>query len=436
MKSLVCIVGFFLVTQPVFAALTLEQAIQQAIAHHPGLKAEHYSELTSQQNEKTAQSSYYPKISAMALATTGFPGSAGATGVAGLMVSPYHKGPSAGLYLEQNIWDFGRTSDSVLLAEKETDLAKKDMLVSSLKIAQSTQEIYFVCARDRSLAEVYSKIAMESELVEKEVDNFVRVGQKSIVDKYLSKSQTEEAKTQAEDYKKRFELDKQRLAYLTGEKDLNDSLCPLLDEQVAESTQAKSDSKEVSPVLSRAQAETELSQVQKSLAQKDFNPKIIGIASAGWINDTEFGIPMQNYSAAVAVILPLFEGFKTSSQVRKYQLQTIQNEKRTTAVQFGIDEANLNYDRGIQSALLRIERLKDEVKTAELAFQTAKKRYFDLQGTLLDLREAIRNQSRTSEEFKVALFDFATQNTSKRLLNGQWNQAIQWQESKEDSQHD
>ena len=215
-------------THSAFAELTLEQVMKRAVEHHPILQAGQYAEMSQQQNERVSQSSYYPKISAMALATTGFPGSAGATGVVGLMVSPYHKGPTAGLVLEQNVWDFGRTSDSVHLAERETDLSKKDTLVSGLKVGQTAQEVYFLCSRDRSLADVYGRMTSESELVQREVDNFVRVGQRSVVDRYLSKSQTEEVRTLAEDYKKRFELDNQRLAYLIGQQGA-EPLCPLLD---------------------------------------------------------------------------------------------------------------------------------------------------------------------------------------------------------------
>ena len=194
--------SFLELTHSAFAELSLEQVLKRAVEYHPVLQVGQYAEMSQEQNEKVAQSPYYPKISAMALETTGFPGSAAATGVAGLMVSPYHKGPTVGLVLEQNVWDFGRTSDSVLLAEKETDLSKKDTLVSGLKVGQVAQEVYFVCSRDRSLANVYSRITSESALVQKEVENFVRVGQRSVVDKYLSKSQTEEVRTLAEDLQK------------------------------------------------------------------------------------------------------------------------------------------------------------------------------------------------------------------------------------------
>jgi len=456
---------------PASAELSLEQTLNETIQHHPALQVDQYAELSQQQNEKIAQSAYYPNVSAMALATTGFPGSAGATGIQGLMVSPYHKGPSAGLFLEQNIWDFGRTSDSVRLSEKETNLTQKNSLVTGLKVGQLAQDVYFVCSRDRSLAEAYRRITKESEVIEKEVDNFVRVGQRSIVDRYLAKSQTEEIRTIADDYQKRFEIDNRRLAYLTGhqgegnlalqggvgplrterrganpvstiqhpglqsgvDKAQNDAdiLCPMMDEKIILNLKEYSQeatpmiSGPQSPLLSQAAAQTEVSLTQKSLAQKDFNPKLVGIASLGWMNDTELGVPMQNYSAAVAVIFPLFEGFKTASQVRKYELMTIQNEKNNDAVRFGIDEANLNFDRAIESAKLRIAHLKQELDIAETGFATAKKRYFAMEGNLVDLREAVRNLARTSSEIKTSLYDLATQSTSKALLNGQWNQTLQ-----------
>jgi outer membrane protein len=404
------------------AELSLEQMMQRAVEYHPLLQAGQYAEASQHLNEKIAQSAYYPQISAMALATTGFPGSAGATGVAGLMGSPFHKGPSAGLLLEQNIWDFGRTTNNVLLAEKETDLAKKESLVSGLRVAEAAQEAYFTCSRDRSLAETYSRIVYESSAVQKEVDNFVRVGQRSVVDRVLAKSQTEEVRTLAEDYKIRVGIDNQKLAYLTGQKG-TDPICPLLNEKLVRSIRVSS-AAAVSPLVSRAQARTAVAQTQKSLAQTDFNPKVVGLASVGWMNDTELGVPMQNYSAGIALILPLFEGFKTASQVKKFELRTIENERQTDAARFAIDEANLTYDQAIESAQLRISHLKEELQIAETGFETAKKRYIDLQGTLVDLREAIRNLSRTSSQLDMAWYEFATQRTGRALLNGQWNSII------------
>jgi outer membrane protein len=408
--------------------LTLDQAICSAVDRHPVLKAGVFAAKSYRQQEKVAQSSYYPQISAMALETVGFQGSAAATGVEGLMVSPFHKSPSVGLFLKQNIWDFGRTTGTVSVAEKETTLSKKNTLVDALKVGEVAQQTYHLCSRDRSLAEVYSRIVSESELIQKEVENFVRVGQRSVVDSYLSKSQTEEVKTMAEDYKRRFELDNQRVAYLTG-KDAKEPLCPLFSDKTIQELKSVAGTASASFLLAAADARTEVSQAQKRLALKDYHPKLVGIASLGWMNGTELGLRQQYYSAAIALIVPIFEGLKTVSDVHKHELSIIQSEKQADATRFGIDEANINYDRNIESAQIRMKRLKDEALYAEEAFQTAKKRYFDLQGTLVDLREATRNLARTSGELKVAFYDLATQSTAKALLNGQWNEAIQSQTS-------
>ncbi len=420
--------SFIAVTShPVFAEIKLEHAIRKAIENHPALKAGEYGQLGQLQAEKVAQAAYYPKLTGMGLMTAGFPGSAAATGVAGLMISPFHRGPSAGFLIEQNIWDFGRTTGAVRLAEMETELSKADIGLTGLKIGQLVQEAYFLCARDRSLAQVYQRVAQESALVEGEVKNFVRVGQKSVVDQYLLKSQTEEARTVAEDYEKRFELDHRRLAYLAGFTETSQVLCPILDESVISSEVGLPlvpVASAVSPWVSMAQAQLAVSQSQKSLAQAEFSPKLVGLASIGWMKDSELGLAKQNYSAALAVIVPLFEGYKSVSQVNQADLRTMQSEKNLQAAHFAVDEANLNYDRGIESAKLRISHLKAEVKLAESGFQIAKKRYSALQGNLVDLRESIRDLARVTSEFQVALYDFATQSTGKALLNGQWSQVI------------
>lgn len=405
------------------AELTLKEAIQSGIKNHPLVQSEHYGELRKQQDEAIAQSQYYPKISAMALATTGFPGSAGATAVAGLMVSPYHKGPSAGLFLEQNILDFGRTSGQVKVAEKESRLFQTETHLSKISIAKDTERAYYLCSRDRSLSEIYSHLALEAELIQKEVKKFVQVGQRSVVENYLSRSQTEEARTLAEDYQKKFQLDNQRLALFTAQGS-HQPICPPLTEEISPLSKNVETSSYESPFLEKVDAQIALSEAEHNLAKKDFNPRIVGIASLGWMQDTEFNIPIKNYSAAIGLILPLFEGNITASRVKKYELRTLETEKEKEAIQFKLDQENLEYLRNIESARLRIDHLKTEFQLADEGYKMAKKRYLTLQGTLVDVRESLRNLSRTSGSLKEALFEYATQKVEMELLNGKWNTVL------------
>ncbi len=54
---------------------------------------------------------------------------------------------------------------------------------------------FYACSRYRSDREAWDKLHDETELVAREVVRYVDTGQRSIVDKYLSQAQVEEART-------------------------------------------------------------------------------------------------------------------------------------------------------------------------------------------------------------------------------------------------
>jgi outer membrane protein TolC len=409
------------------AELTLEETLQLALKTHPSNKVNQYLEEAAEKETQTARSAFYPQIMAMGLVTSGFPGSSAGLGVTGLMGSPYHKGPTAGFVLEQNIWDFGRTSQAVYLAEKESDLTKRQTQVSNLKIGQVAQEIYFDCARDRGLAEIYSRIAFESMLIQKEVENFVKIGQKSIVEKYLANSQTQQAVTFHEDFKRQFDINNQRLAQFLGVQANEEPLCPALTENWADQIEEHTNTSthESSPWISLELAKTDVTATYQLLAEKDFNPKIVAMGSVGWLDKVEVGVPLNNYSVGIAVVWPLFEGFKTISKVQKYELLKISNEAQLEQTRFEIRDANISFESAIESAKVRISHYKKELPNTQKGFDIAKKRYFDLQGSLLDLRNTLSDLERTSKNLNLAIYDLMKQSTERALLNGQWNQLLE-----------
>ena len=411
------------------AELTLESTILQTLKHSPELESNQYMELTRQLNERIAWSRYYPKISFEMLESHGFPGSAGATTVTGLMISPFRTGVSAGFFVEDDLWDFGRTTGAIRVAEHETNVSKKQGLVTALKISDVAQQAYYLCSKDRTLAELTKKLVREASLIEKEVSTFVRVGQTSVVEGVLSQSQNEEARTLAESYQIQYELDNKRLGLLTGQA-ANQPLCQSIDSMTYGSTHTQSSppnaasSSKASPLLAQAEAQTAMYQAKRDLSLADFNPKLIGIGSVGYIQNTELGIKPQNYSVAVGLIWPIFEGFKTSSEVKMLEAQTAQAEKTRDATQFRIDDANLSFDRNIQANQVRVNHLKREFQLAENGFQLAKKRYLAHQGDLGDLRETFRNLTRISIELNESKYDLLTQIASQSLMNGHWNHLL------------
>jgi len=401
--------------------ITVIEVIQDSLSFHPNLKAEKLEELRREEEIIEAKSSYYPKLSLQGLYAKGLPGSAGATNVQALVVSPYHKGPAAGVVWEQNIYDFGRTSDTIKVSTEKHSLRQEDTKVSKISIAKDAVQAYYSCAREKSLSRIFSELLSEARTVEKEVAAFVRSGQRSVVDTYLSQSQAEEIETASLDFRKRFEINEKRLLLLTGSKATEVS-CSELDEnlmhELSDELKLQELKTERSPLLLQAQAKLNVSLAEKDLAFDDHLPKLVGIASYGYIEDTWADIPFYNWSAAVGVTIPLFEGFRVSSRVSAARAQVQANESRVEALRLDLADNNLKYDGFIESAAIRIENIKNEVILTNKAFALAKKRYFAFQGTLLDLRESLRNLARAKTALKSSEFEWLENSAEKALLNG------------------
>jgi outer membrane protein len=413
------VVGCYCLSQAALAKqdLTLKEVLNLTTRNHPALEAAKFRELSSEKGIEKAQSAYYPKLSAMAIASQGFPSSSGALGIGGLMASPYRKGPAAGLLLEQNLYDFGRTSSSVAIAEKNVDLTKTESKISEIQIAMAASEIFYTCAKDFTLAADYRQLLSEAKDVEKEVKQFVRTGQKSIVEGYLSESQAEEVLTLSADFEKRALLDRSRLSTLTGKK-MDLISCPELTDTLFEEVANNVRANQESVYLARAKADVEVSSSEINRARKDYYPKLVGVASIGYLDDTYFGTQKQNYAVGVGLIIPLFEGFKTNATVEEKQAKLMQKEKEVAAAERNLEETNLAFQRQIDSSALRLEHFKHESEISEKAFALSKKRYTVQQGTLSDLREALRNVSRSRIQLRDAQAEFLTRSSQKALLNG------------------
>ncbi len=307
------------------------------------------------------------------------------------------------------------------VAEKRSSLAKTESKVTSLTIGAQAARYYAKCARDRSLAEIYRDLMEEAKIIQTEVAKFVATGQRSIVDKYLSESQTEEAATIAADFEERLAVDEERLLTLIGlPKD--GATCPRMSSDLsteATTLATSSSNAEISsPLILRAQAEMALVEAETSRSRKDYFPRLVGLASAGYMNSTELGVPKQVYSVAVGLIIPLFEGFKTNSEVDENLARTMQKEKEVAATKLNLKETTLGLDEEIRSGLLRLDHLRHELELAETAFRVAKSRYVKASGTLVDLREALRNLGRIRTGKKETESLLLSASIEKGLLNG------------------
>ena len=394
--------------------LSIDEVLHLTEINSPKLSASKLREIVASKSVDIAKANYLPTLNVEVIDDTGFSGSAGLLGVGGLMGSPYRSGYGAGFVAQQIIYDFGRTYYDVEASQHEVEFSKQNTRVTLYQIKQLALQTYYECSFYRTAQAIWERLSHESGIITKEVHHFVDTGQVSIVDKYLSKAQTEEAQTAQAFFAERLKKATQELAVIMNISN-HDFSCPSLPKELTKKLNPNLGI-ESSPLLARAMAATKVAQSRLKQEKAGFYPKILAIASVGEMASARV-VQKKAYSGGIAITLPIMD-FHTSGEIERASAQFSAKTQDVEAEKQYINEMDANYDLIIHSSKVRLQHLNDEYKLAKKAFDVAKNRYFSLEGELIDLREAFRNIARVETEIEETRTRLLQASGSKALLNG------------------
>jgi outer membrane protein len=396
--------------------LSLDEAMHLAEINSPSLSAAEFNEIAAKKSIDIARAAYYPTINAEAIDSVGFPGSSNVLGIEGLMGSPFRKGVAGGIVAQQIIWDFGRTFYSVETAKHEAESTHQNTRVTVYQVKQFTLQLYYECSKFRTLRDDWSNLSKESAIITKEALHFVNTGQVSIVDKYLSKAETERAITAEVFFAEQMHQAINQLAVLMGISS-NTFTCPRLSNRLT-STLNPNTPIDQSPFLWRAVADANAAQAKLEEAKAGFMPKIVAVASTGDMEKTNpKTIKKTEYAAGIGITLPLFN-LEVRGNIQRAAALAVGKNQEVCAQKLFLEETNAKYDRLICSSEVRLHHLSYQFQLAKKAFKVAKERYFTLEGNLIDLREAFRDLSEVETDIENTRTLLLQAKGSKALLNG------------------
>lgn len=360
------------------------------------------------------KAAYYPTLDAQAIGPAGFPGSTNAVGVGGLMGSPYRDGPAAGLLAQQLIYDFGQTKHAVQEAKYNAQYSLENEKVTAYQVKQFALDTYYDCANFKTQRNVWKNLKKKSAMITKEADHFVKTGQRSVVDGYLSEAQTEQADTAVAFYNARMNEAIRELSIIMGVQ-TNSFSCPTLNSQLSKALQTQK-SIDASAIILRAVAKSNAEKEKLARDKAEYYPKILLEASVGGMESARL-VPQQNYAVGVGLDVPIFN-MGVHTKIKREEALLIAQQDEISAREQSIQEMNQKYDETINASKVRLQYLAKELNLANKAFSTAEKRYFSLEGTLIDLREALNNLSRTQTEIHNTQARMLKATGDKALLNG------------------
>lgn len=414
--------------------LTVEDFMLKAEKTSPDVAAKIFLAKQAEEGIGVAKAAYMPTAYASGMITSGLPGSFGEPGVMvprGVMVSPFHAGPSAGIWGQYTLYDWGRRSNDLKYAESQAKGKREEIRLTRLEVLDTSIRSYYSCSRNRSMMELWSGLTDDLDMIRREALRFVRNGQKSIVDKYLVEAQVEQIKTQTDDYELRLKKGREELGLLIQE-DWTSISCPSITSihlgKLSETEEPSGsnrtdpslgigDQYDSSPIVSRVKMEVIAAEAKLDRSKADFMPELKSSYSVGTFKEARL-VPYSNYSANLSFVVPVFEGLKTVREVKAAEHELSAKRKELEAARKKVAELNVGLSKTIDSAILRIKHLRNEVELAKTGYEVARSRYANYQGNLVDFREAFRNLLRTQGELIDAYTEYLTYTKVRDLVNG------------------
>ena len=366
-----------------------------------------------------ADSKILPQISLSAMWSHGEPGSFAVPGVDADISSTLREGVGAGVDLQQDIYDFGRHEHEAASEQHRKRVEETSIEGEKSKAQLELLHVYADCSYLTTSAATAARIVTLSKLVAKETDRFVRSGQRSIIERYTVDAQTEEATTRLAETEAKLQVVRLRLGQLLQLKfPAQSPVCGDLNELYEESKVFKPTEALNSFVQVENERLLQFAELKK-FAHSSYMPKLFLEAQGGYFSDDKLAQPW-NYAVGVGITLPLYTGDRIESQVQEASAKYEAQRAVVARTEEKIEQENLGFDEEIQSLRVRLAYLDKENKLAMQVFDLAKKRYSNLQGTMIDLRDSIRELSRVLEQRDSALTRLS-QALAERLL---WNESL------------
>jgi outer membrane protein TolC len=396
--------------------VTAQEVLNKAAVASPELQSARLHSVAAEARIGVARAGFLPTIDAMAMDSTGFPGSTGDLGLTGLPASPYRVGLSGGVSAEIPIWDFGRTWNAVDAAEHDARSEAEKGNYIQCRTYQTALALYYQCSLYHDLREAWTQLAADAKLVRDTTVEFVKTGQRSVVERYLVESEMERANTEVSVNEERERVQIKELGLITGMAP-DGIACPSLPAP-RQALAFFHGTALGNPIIRQATEAAAAAHSRVDEARADYLPRLLAVANIGFMQDVRLIPDRQIYALGVAVVLPIFEGFRTNNQVAEARALAGGAEKDLESRKLEIADLNAKYDKIIQSTDVALQHLRDEFLLAKQGFDVAKKRYFSLQGTVVDVRDAFQNLSRTQTDYVAQQAAYAQAVGAKAILNG------------------
>jgi len=395
------------VAVPCFGAgLTLKECIQKAAAANPSLKVARYDEKIAEEGITLARSGYLPKIDIQGGYTVqNEPQSVKINGITAQTQQPNYA--FANLFINQTLWDFGRTRQRFRRAELVRDASARSYSGQEKEIYLSVVETYYGILETRKL------LAAADEEVMQRLDH-LKIAQNLFEQGVVTRNDVLQAEVKlAESRQRRLatanNLENARLSlnFLIGESpgfrgDLDEKTEAV---QIEDNEKLLSRAMENRPEISAARKFVEAGEAEVSENRSNYMPELYARAGVDYV-ENKYVVEQAIMSATVGLKMNLFDGLATTAKQRQAVKNLGKSREKLRLLEQGV---RLELQTAINDSKVASERIRTvetAIKQGEENLRINRDRYQEQVGTATDVIDAQTLLTQIRSDYYRAVFDY------------------------------
>jgi len=368
------------------ATLSLDDAIKLALKNNPNIVASDADIDISEAVVKQAKSAYYPQISSR-------------------IIVPFI-GRESGFYLDQLIWDFGRTSNRVKSSKAILESSKYRKDQTRDNIILNTIIYYYTALSDSHIVVSLDKRVVEAEKRLEKTEMFFHSGRATELE--VARSETELAKIKLDLIKANhnLEISKLNLKQIVGiEDDVELELDGVIQYRkiffdVEESVDQALNTR---PELKALLAIEESNKANIEVSKKEFYPVIFGRTAYRFEGK---GAETPGFIAGVGVKFPIFEGFSRFGKVQEAKANLRKTKAEKEIAKSDIISEVKQYFLDLEYAEENIIVTSKTKDSSEKTLLLAQERYKQDRASELELAEAESIYEESKTKYMQALYTY------------------------------
>lgn len=392
-------------------SLSLSTIISEVVQNHPIVKKAMEDLTISDAKIGMAESNYLPNVDFASSYSRIGPTSTITIPDLGSFSFYPHDNYSAGINVNQTIYDFGKTEKSVLLEKQGKELSKQSIEQIKQKLSQTVIGNYFALVY---LQEAL-KIKDEQLRTLNEHLNYIRKKQETgsatqyeILTTQVKISTIENQKTDLETAR---QVQVCQLNSLLGKSESTEQLVKnelgiVLPNQKREllikSAMQNRDE------MKLASEKAKLAQLRYSLTTTQNNPVFNAFLSGGYKNGytPNLNEPKANFVAGVGLKIPIFDAKRTRFNLNQAQSAIQINDQETEITRRGIVNEVVECEANVAASLKKVEQCELQFKQADQAYTLAKVRFESGVITNLELLEGSTTVSESRLQLLKSKIDY------------------------------